>query len=105
MFINNYKNSFHFLIILYKIYYRDNVSNISAPNKNINLNNIIKEGNRIKNLSKNDKNLNTYKINLNNNIIDGMLNNVLIIANIKNKFELNSASHGVNKHSSFQKFK
>ena len=82
-----------------------NVSNISAPNKNINLNNIIKEGNRIKNLSKNDKNLNTYKINLNNNIIDGMLNNVLIIANIKNKFELNSASHGVNKHSSFQKFK
>ena len=82
-----------------------NVSNISAPNKNINLNNIIKEGNRIKNLSKNDKNLNTYKINLNNNIIDGMLNNVLIIANIKNKFELNSASHGVNKHSSFKKFK
>ena len=82
-----------------------NVSNISAPNKNINLNSIIKEGNKIKNLRKNDKNLNTYKINLNNNIIDGMLNNVLIIANIKNKFELNSASHGVNKHSSFQKFK
>ena len=30
---------------------------------------------------------NSNKIN-NNNIIDGMLNNILIIANIKNKFEI-----------------
>jgi len=101
---NSIDNSYHQKIQKNNI---SNVSNISAPNKNINLNSIIKEGIKIKNISKNDKNLkNTYKINQNNNNnIDGMLNNVLIIANIKNKFELNTASHGVNRHSSFQKFK
>ena len=34
-----------------------------------------------------------------------MLNNILIIANIKNRFEVNTVSHGANKHSSFKKFK
>ena len=34
-----------------------------------------------------------------------MLNNVLIIANIKNKFEVNTVSHGANKHTSFKKLK
>ena len=83
-----------------------NVNNISAPNNNFNSYNSTKDSNKVKNLINNDNNLkNNNKINHNNNLIDGMLNNVLIIANIKNKFEVNTVSHGANKHSSFKKFK
>ena len=83
-----------------------NVNNISAPNNHFNSYNSTKDSNKVKNLINNDNNLkNNNKINHNNNLIDGMLNNVLIIANIKNKFEVNTVSHGANKHSSFKKFK
>ena len=85
-----------------------NVSNISSSNNNnLNLYNSSKNSNKIQNLfNKDNDNLkNINKINNNNNIVDGMLNNVLIIANIKNKFEVNTVSHGINKHSSFKKFK
>ena len=83
-----------------------NVNNISAPNNNFNSYNSTKDSNKVKNLINNDNNLkNNNKINHNNNLIDGILNNVLIIANIKNKFEVNTVSHGANKHSSFKKFK
>ena len=83
-----------------------NVNNISAPNNHFNSYNSTKDSNKVKNLINNDNNLkNNNKINYNNNLIDGMLNNVLIIANIKNKFEVNTVSHGANKHSSFKKFK
>ena len=83
-----------------------NVNNISAPNNNFNSYNSTKDSNKVNNLINNDNNLkNNNKINHNNNLIDGMLNNVLIIANIKNKFEVNTVSHGANKHSSFKKFK
>ena len=100
---NSIDNSYHKKIKKNNII---NVSNISAPNQNININNIIKDGNKIKKIINNDnKSKNIYKINPHNNIIDGTLNNVLIIANIKNKFELNTASLGVNKNSSFKKFK
>jgi hypothetical protein len=83
-----------------------NVNNISAPNNHFNSYNSTKDSNKVNNLINNDNNLkNNNKINHNNNHIDGMLNNVLIIANIKNKFEVNTVSHGANKHSSFKKFK
>ena len=83
-----------------------NVNNISAPNNHFNSYNSTKDSNKVNNLINNDNNLkNNNKINHNNNLIDGMLNNVLIIANIKNKFEVNTVSHGANKHSSFKKFK
>lgn len=83
-----------------------NVNNISAPNNHFNSYNSTKDSNKVKNLINNDNNLkNNNKINHNNNLIDGMLNNVLIIANIKNKFEVNTVSHRANKHSSFKKFK
>ena len=83
-----------------------NVNNISAPNNNFNSYNSTKDSNKVNNLINNDNNLkNNNKINHNNNLIDGMLNNVLIIANIKNKFEVNTVSHGANKHSSFKNFK
>ena len=83
----------------------NNANNISAPINNLNSYNSTKDSNKVKNLINKDNILkNTNKIN-NNNIIDGMLNNILIIANIKNKFEVNTVSHGANKHNSFQKFK
>ena len=83
----------------------NNANNISAPINNLNSYNSTKDSNKIKNLINKDNILkNANKIN-NNNIIDGMLNNILIIANIKNKFEVNTVSHGANKHNSFQKFK
>jgi hypothetical protein len=83
----------------------NNANNISAPINNLNSYNSTKDSNKVKNLINKDNILkNANKIN-NNNIIDGMLNNILIIANIKNKFEVNTVSHGANKHNSFQKFK
>ena len=83
-----------------------NVNNISAPNNIFNSYNSTKDSNRIQNLINNDSNYKSInKINHNNNIIDGMLNNILIITNIKNKFEVKTVSHGANKHSSFKKFK
>ena len=84
-----------------------NVSNLSAQNiNNFNSYNTTKDIKKVHNLINNDNQLkNINKISNNNNITDGMLNNVLIIANIKNKFELNTVSHGANKHSSFKKFK
>ena len=84
-----------------------NVNNISAPNNmNFNSYNSSKDSNKVLNLFNSDINLkNTNKINHNNNINDGLLNNVLIIANIKNRFEVNTVSHGANKHSSFKKMK
>ena len=83
----------------------NNANNISAPINNLNSYNSTKDYNKVKNLINKDNILkNANKIN-NNNIIDGMLNNILIIANIKNKFEVNTVSHGANKHNSFQKFK
>ena len=84
-----------------------NVSNLSAQNINyFNPYNTNKNAKKFQNLFNNDNKLKNFnKIIINNNITDGMLNNVLIIANIKNKFELNTVSHGANKHSSFKKFK
>ena len=84
----------------------NNIHNISAPNtSNFNSYNSAKDSDKIQNLFGSNNNLkNINKIN-NNNVIDGMLNNVLIIANIKNKFEVNTVSHGANKHTTFKKLK
>ena len=86
--------------------FNSNIHNISAPNSsNYNSYNSAKENDKYKNLINNNNNLKNINKISHNNVIDGMLNNVLIIANIKNKFEVNTVSHGANKHTSFKKLK
>ena len=86
--------------------FNSNIHNISAPNSsNYNSYNSAKDNDKYKNLINNNNNLKNINKISHNNVIDGMLNNVLIIANIKNKFEVNTVSHGANKHTSFKKLK